>query len=227
MKKLIALALALMLVLGLFVGCGTKTDEPPVSGNDITTVVGNGDEPTIDASNNNSGAEFGPLTKTFLETINGGNYHMATVVESEGLGKVATETYYKDGMSASLTEAAGQKTRIVTRDGKIYTIMESTKSYMEQEVATGGETQTQVNADDYKAKFTGDGKAEFAGKELEYEEYTIPAGGKVLYFVDGDKLVGTRTESADGTKVDMEITALDKEIPADIFDLPTDYTKIG
>jgi hypothetical protein len=220
MKKIIALALAAMLLLALFAGCGASGEGEATTPVATTPVA---EETTPAPAPEPGGATYGPATKKFVELISGGTYRMATATETEGVGKVEATTYAKDGMTATVSEVAGMKTRMVIRNGKIYTIMESSKTIMEQAYDASAQAGSATSAEGLS--YTGDGKAEFAGKELSYEAYSIAAGGKLLYFIDGDNLAGIRTEGADGTKADLQVTALDQEIPDGIFEIPTDYTK--
>ena len=69
---------------------------------------------------------------------------------------------------------------------------------------------------------TGDGTAEFNGKNYSYEEYSNDEGDKVWYFMDGKDLVGIRNIN-DGVNIDIIILAIDQNVPNNIFDVPTGY----
>jgi len=234
MKKLLIPALVLALVLSVvlvFAACGNKDEPVDDGGNEALTTIAEDFVPEViddDAEITEPDAPAAPgKAAQYFALMAGGTYHMQSKLEAAGVESI-TDTYIKDGMTAIETEAMGQKTRIVTRDNKSYTIMDATKMIMVSEVpadqASAAEEAEAIHA--FVPTRSGEGTAEFDGKTLPYEEYGIE-GAVSQYFFDGDRLAGIRSIAKGDTSVDIVILALDDNVPDSVFEIPTDYQEMG
>ena len=160
-------------------------------------------------------------TDSIFNTFKSGSFHMKGNMWTNGAVQGTFETYFKDGNMASITTAQGMTSRIINKDKKTYMIMDSEKMVM----VTPLQNQPQAGTSTEGFVYLSSGTAEFHGKNLPYEEYSDPKSGKdskVQYFFDGNKLAGIRNIAAQ-MSADMEILALDQNIPGNVFDIPAGY----
>ena len=163
----------------------------------------------------------GRKTEESFKLFSGGNYHMKAAMWAAGMPATTFETYIKDGKMASISTSQNNTTRIINKDKKTYMIMDAEKMVMVMPL----QEQNQAGTETGNMKYVSSGTADFRGKTLPYEEYTdakAAAETKVRYFFDGTKLAGIRT-IAQGVTMDMEILALDQNVPATVFDIPAAY----
>ena len=214
MKKFFIFALALIMAFSL-VACKGGGD------NDGSTEAGGNNA-------NAGGSELGEKTASFFKMFESGTYHVKYKVSMEGV-EATVEMFMKDGMSAMISETMGTTSKMITRDGKVYTLMDEMKQYMVVEFDPNAASSSNSSSNAFKTagiKYTGSGTAEFNGKNLSYEEYTGAEGFKVQYFIDGKDFAGTRSYIGDLVN-DMIVLALDQNVPAGVFDLPDDYTEFN
>ncbi|MDR0531340.1 MAG: hypothetical protein LBG83_04660 [Oscillospiraceae bacterium] len=218
MKRILAIALTFALALTLFAGCGkTAGENEPTTAADYTNPII--EDPTDPFADN--GNTYGDLTKDILALLESDSFHRQTVEETEGAGKQTTDFYQKDGMTATVSESSAGKSRIVTKEGKSYTILDADKTVM---IAVIPAPPINDEGAGPNTIFKETGKAEFNGEELPYDVYDFD-GANVTYFVKDGQLAGIRTERG-GETTEVIYTAFDTNIPADIFDIPADYTKM-
>ena len=163
----------------------------------------------------------GRRTEDSFKLFSGGNYHIKANLWAAGMPATSFETFLKDGKMASISTSQNNTTRIINKDKKTYMIMDSEKMVMVMPL----QEQNQVGTETDNLKYGSSGTADFRGKILPYEEYSdskAAAETKVRYFYDGSKLAGIRTILS-GMTMDMEILALDQNIPGNVFDIPTSY----
>ena len=164
----------------------------------------------------------GKRTEASFKLFSGGNYHMKANMWATGMAQATVfETYIKDGKIASTTTTQGATTRIINKDKKTYMIMDSEKTVMVMPF----QEQNQAGTETAGMVFVSSGTADFRGKTLPYEEYSDSKAAKetkVRYFFDGNKLAGIRNIMS-GVTMDIEILALDQNIPANVFDIPAGY----
>jgi len=170
-------------------------------------------------------AKFGPKTEPIFKTFSSGTYHMKTTMSDGGV-KADMDTYIKGGRIATVISTQGETMRTVVKDKKNYIIMDSQKMIMI--TAANAAMQNASGAgtiDPNMFTYTGSGTANFAGKNLPYEEYTVKADNKTesksQFFIDGDKLVGIRSIVPKQKAVDLVILALDQNVPDSVFVVPT------
>ena len=148
-------------------------------------------------------------------------YHMKWKI----LGGIVetVESYKKNGMVASVIGEQGQTMRMVMRDNKIYSINDSEKTVLllptPMQAGLPGDT-TEDNAD--IMNYIGSGTADFQGKNLAYDEYSVGGVAKRQFFVDSNKLAGMRYIN-DGFVVDMVVLELDQNVPDSAFEIPAGY----
>jgi len=162
--------------------------------------------------------KFGPKTAPFLKMFtSGGTYHMKATMSSGGV-KSNMEVFVKGDKMAMLMSSEGVNTRIISNDKKTYIIDDSRKMIMVTALQETSNTRA-VDADELT--FVGSGTASFNGKNLPYEEYKDKDGNKTQFFVDGDKLAGTRNIIPGEGTIDSVILVLDKNVPDSVFNIPT------
>ena len=199
-------------------GSAPNNEDPPATTKAPKTTKGGGGD-----------FKTGKLSGFIFDAFSKGTYHYGVTVrpdeENDFGGK--QDMYAKNGMMAFTMESdQGGKTRSVTKDGKSYTIIDSTKTVMVTSV-TGESLDLYKNP--FKASgitYVGQGSTSFKGKTRQYDEYKHTTGEKVYFFVDGGKWVGMRTFSSDGSVHDMEIDVFDTKVPDSVFDIPKDYKVI-
>ena len=156
-------------------------------------------------------------TEAFFKIFASGNYHLkAKITGGDGAGDM--ESYVKDNMTATTITAQGQTTRMISRDNKMYMIMDAMKMIMVMPAANNSSTGV-IDTDGMK--LTSSGTAVFNGKSLPYEEYRDAEGNKAQYFLDGNNLAGIRDIEDGGATVDIIIIVLDQNVPASVFTVPT------
>ena len=160
--------------------------------------------------------KFGPKTESHMKTFSGGTYHMKAHM-TEGGTRTDMEIFTKGGRIASTVSVKGETTRIIVRDNKTYMIMESAKMI----IVTAMQDASQTGAVNTSGmSYTGSGTANFAGKNLPYEEY-LSSGTKTQFFYDGNTLAGIRNILSDGKTADTVVTALDQNVPDSVFTVPS------
>jgi len=164
-----------------------------------------------------SQTNFGPKTEPFFKIFASGTYRMKTAMTASG-STGDMEQFAKGGKIASVTTTQGQTVRTVISSNKTHMIMESAKMMM----ITASQSMYGTGAVDANSmKFTGSGTAVFTGKNLPYEEYINSDGSKTQFFIDGNRLAGTRSTVPGQGTADMVILVLDQNVPDSIFNIPT------
>ena len=159
--------------------------------------------------------------KYFKELISG-LYHMK--IKMNGIPGMTgvMDIYAKDGMQATRLEGELGSMRVIHRDNKVYSIMESQKVYVVTDVKKGMNA-SRIITDGMN--YLSSGSAEFDGRELPYDEYSNKEGYTMRLFTDGDKQVGLQNIYED-VVTEMVIIEMNKSIPEGIFDIPSDYREI-
>ena len=165
-------------------------------------------------------------TAAFFNMFDSGTYHMKAKTTVSGM-EVISETFIKGGMMATVGETGGMSYRTINRDNMMYVIDDRAKTVMVMpfSASLGSMTEEPVRTDGMVV--TGSGTAQFNGKNLPYEEYSIAGESRVKsqFFMDGNKPAGIRT-IASGQTIDMIILALDQNVPNSAFEIPAGYQKI-
>ena len=210
MKKSVKIILWSILVFGI-TACGGKSNNNTNDSNENsanTENVSNG---------NDSGAA------KYFKMFSDGTYHMKAKMLGSGM-ESTVETYMKDGICAIVTEMQGISGKMILKDNKLYIINDETKMVMVSKTTPASKT-IESGIKTAGMTHTGSGKAEFAGKNLPYDEYSNKEGNKAQYFLDGGKLAGIRTIN-DEMSIDIIILVLDQDVPDKVFDVPSSYQKI-
>jgi hypothetical protein len=201
MKKVFAIALALVLALTLLTACG-----------------GNGNTDPAITNGGSGGANLGEKTKKYYyDLTTGGTYHMKYKSISAERTTI-TDAYYKNGMTAFITD---MPTWSIFRDNKTYALLSELKMYSSMDVPASSGATGKFDG----IAYAGAGTSEFNGKTLDYEEYTSEAA-TMLYFFDGNALAGWRAK-AEGYASDTILLAFDQNVPDHVFEIPRDYTPAG
>ena len=141
----------------------------------------------------------------------------------EGGKEMVTEYFFKDNMWTTLTGASGMSIRSIQRDKKVYNVIDEQRTVMVSPV-TGSSYEEPKHG---VMIATGSGIAQFNGKNLPYDEYSIMgiSDFKQQFFIDGNKLIGIRNITGK-TKLDQIILVLDQNVPNSVFEIPAGYKKI-
>ncbi|MEL1136552.1 hypothetical protein AAC978_15375 [Desulfitobacterium sp. THU1] len=239
-RKFIVLFSFVFLMGMLLSGCGGSqtankpTSNPPASANSETAIdpkenpAEAPNEKSKEAQenvNNTNGKvdELGDrLAKVYTDMLQSGKYYMKyrTIIEVDGeKSEAIMESAINGEDSAMISTMPEGKSHMVFRDNKTYLIDYESKTVL---VIKSVESE----ADDLDTDgllYKGNGKEDFLGKNLVYEEYTT-SSGSMKYFFEGKKFVGMKV-LAEGETVVMEILEMSDKYPADIFTIPANFTK--
>ncbi|MCL2327909.1 MAG: hypothetical protein FWC39_05275 [Bacteroidetes bacterium] len=163
------------------------------------------------------------LSATYFNMLNSGTYHLKAKMKGGDGSETTMESYYKDGMTAVTMEMEGHSSKMIYRDNKMYIINDAGKTYMVMPIPQNSSSNEAVKTDGMTR--TGSGTAEFNGKNLPYEEYSSSEGGKAQFFLDGKKIAGIRNIIDNESVMDIIISVLDTNVPANAFDVPSGYKK--
>ena len=95
------------------------------------------------------------------------------------------------------------------------------------EIPVENDTMTDVKTDYSNMVKAGEGRGEFNGRTLPYEEYAEKDTGiPIRFYLDGGSLCGIEI-NAEGTKLLMIIENIKNSVPAGTFDLPAGYMDMG
>ena len=211
MKKLSLILICLLLAMVVFTACGSN-NQP--------------------ASNEKAGSTENLLSKSFADIFNSGKYYMkykmTAGTDTEGSFTAIMEIYIKGDMIANVTELPDQKLENIIRDGKMYVIMHDQKMIITMPDIPSNMQQHDGVVNTKGMVYKGTGKAEFAGRELTYEEYKhATTDTSMRYFFDEKTLAGIQIVGEGGTKAELEILELSGNVPDSVFELPTGYTVAG
>ena len=154
---------------------------------------------------------------SFIKMISSRTYHMKTKMVGGGM-ETDMEMWVKGDNAATVMESGGQRSRMIMRDNKLHMIDDTAKTIMV--IPTSPDSREDPVSID--GKMTGSGTANFNGKNMSYEEYTDEDGTKAWWFFDGSRLAGMRNFTSEGN-IDIIVLALDQNVPANVFNLPTGY----
>jgi hypothetical protein len=203
MKKILALMLCTILLLGL-TACGNNENDKE----------NNNNKPNNNATSNNDNIDFSDYFNVFSNR----NYHMVIrLIVDDVEGEI--EVYVKDEKISTTTKIEDEVSRMLILGNRTYIIMDEDKLMNMIDVVVTEDTGAIETGNLIKK---GTGKGEFDGRELPYDEYLDNNGSKVRFFVENEELVGIRTID-DGITTDMIIEVFDQNIPDNIFDIPKDY----
>jgi predicted small lipoprotein YifL len=226
MKKLISLALALVLALSLTACSGDgPADIPPTQdGNTQSTSDASGsDTETPDTPAN------GKATDSLIQWMISGTFSYDFTMTSEGPdGKIESKgSIAMDGNNMAVTmemTVDGQpvRSRVIIKDDATYIVDDVNKLVIK---SPDGMDVTAGMMTDYSGiSLTGSGTGEINGRTLPYEEYT-QEGAMVRCYFDNGQVYGIESEYEGYISV-MIITNQSRNVPAGAFDLPKGYTQM-
>jgi hypothetical protein len=255
MKKIIALALTLVLALSLAAcGGGTSATNPPAGSAPATqettappventtpespppakTADNDSTTPPADntpGSDNEAQEPSGKAMDSLIAWMMDGTFSYDYTLTSEGPdGK--TEGSGSMAMDGDNIAAASEMT-VEGQTVKARVIIKDGTTYIVDDVnkfimtAPSGMDATQGMMTDYSgiAKI-GEGTGEIGGKTLPYEEYAeSETGATIRYYLDGGQVYGIESEY-EGYKTVMIISNPKNSAPAGAFDLPEGYTQM-
>ena len=198
-----------------------------------------GMKPSIGAETGNiSEADANTLTENIFALPADGIYHIKTGIyaasSDNSSSEIIEDTYMKNGKIAMSMEMYGTTVRIVIDGGKMYMIMDQMQTVTVTDVSSASSEELfgfipglgQIgNTNMSGVSYSGSGTADFRGNMYNYVEFEVPDTGTMRYFFDDNKNPkGIQIIMDDGTSVDMEILALDSDVPDGVFDIPANYT---
>ena len=160
-------------------------------------------------------------TDAFIKIFNSGNYHMKANIIMDNKVQSAMETFIKDGKMAIISTVSGVTSKVISKDGKNYTVMDSMKMVMVMPPTPQTPQIQSAGVDASNLTFVSSGTAQFNGKNLPYDEFSSGAA-KAQYFYEGNNLAGIRNISSAGT-IDIVILELNQNVPNNAFDIPSGY----
>ena len=117
------------------------------------------------------------------------------------------------------------------KDGKNYTVMHATKTYMVTDISdvSSDSAQTADNGAFYAGNLSSsameEGSVEIGGKSYDYERFTVEGADIRYCFENGDlKYMLSRK---DGQETQLEIISVTSGVPDSLFTIPEGYEKIG
>jgi hypothetical protein len=195
-------------------------DDPYSTDNDApTTQPSNVQPPATQAPKPPGPGGNGSLSKSVLDTLSGGTYHIKMRSESQDVS-ADTELYVKGSATAMLVTAEGMDIRMVYKDGKAYSIIPEMEMMMVTDIVDGNAAPTMGDTEDLT--YVGEGSGEFGGGTYRYDEYRDRDGARLFYFVDGGMWKGVRTIT-DGETSDMIVRSFDRNVPDSVFEIPSNY----
>ena len=202
-------------------GGGTVSSQTPAPSSSPTPEPSS--SPTPEPSSSPT-SDTGSLTKDIFDIVNSGTYHMKINIlmssEYSSEDGFVVEVFVKNGMTAVLVDFAGMDTQLIYKDGIIYTVIYDFEVVLTEEADPDDDIGYNITYDNMV--YIGEGSGDFRGKTYRYDEYRSEYGSQIFYFVDNGALKGKRI-IMDGESSDMEILALDRNVPDSVFDIPEDF----
>ena len=162
---------------------------------------------------------FGPLTEPFLRMMESERFHISATLMAN-----ATTTdisiYQRGENRAMVMTVAGQRMRMVVRDGIAHIIVDSQRMIL---TAPADEADTAGLVDISQLRFVEEGTARFGGRRRTYEEYTI-GEERIQYFVDGERFLGMRIFEGRRAVAEIMVNEFNQRVPNHVFDIPTNFT---
>ncbi|MDR1736481.1 MAG: hypothetical protein LBR85_06405 [Oscillospiraceae bacterium] len=239
MKKLIVVALALVLTVSLAACGGNGASAPPVSSRTSNppppsdTQNPNPAPPTQSAATQPSGGEVpgGQSVDSLIDWMTDGTYSYDFKMISEGSdgkfegsGSMAADGGNMAQTTEMTVEGQSVKSSVIIKDGVTYIIDDASKMIM---TMPGGANPNEGMVTDYSGiTLVGSGTGEIDGKTLPYEEYAEDvSGASVKFYIENGEIYGIESE-AEGMKTVMTLTNQSDSVPSGAFDLPSGYTTI-
>ncbi len=239
-KKILSLAVVMLLALGVLTACGGSSAEPPASGPASAS-----EEAGTEAADVNPYAWLGLQDMPQCDYLDiYSTYHFIRVYEAHTMGATMEQTEAVDGINSYKGD---EYNRVYSVDGRIVSLNENSKIYMETEMdtdlpASNMEEAKKTGTNLFARAFVGTGKGTIPEtddeSEYEYYEYNYPetkeATGTSIteryYMKDGDVYaIYTKTEN-DQSEVGYTeiIKSISADIPEGTFDIPdvSGYEKI-
>ncbi|MDX9916641.1 MAG: hypothetical protein RBT15_01340 [Gudongella sp.] len=225
--KGIGLLLVLMLLL---TGCSSpKTEESPAV---VETPAESPAEvlPEIPKESGNAQKSDleGRLTKEFFSIVEGNSYTMQYTIISDvgGEEQEARINFTMDGDNYAMRfESDEGSSDTIVKDGVMYMVVHDERMVIEfpaMDIQFSEDNLSDpMDVDPDELVFVTSGKTEFAGKMMDYEEYT-GFDTTVRYFFDGKRLAGFESLYDD----DRSIVIVDKfenGVDSSMFEIPSDY----
>jgi len=154
------------------------------------------------------------------------SYDYRQISEYEGTTSESSGSMTASGGNlAVITNADGQNSRVIIKDGTMYLVMDDQQLVMT--LGAGDIDLSDMGMFDYsKIELIGEGTGDVDGKTLPYEEYAIHDDGSedinVKYYMEGGQVYAIES-SWMGSKSVMIITNASGSARNEMFEIPSDY----
>lgn len=226
MKRSVSILLVLLLAVAMLLsgcgGSGGSAEESAASDNAQSDEAASADQEKAEAATEGMGDL---LSSTYVDMMKGDEYLMKykATMEFDGQSTEMEATIAESGDKMSMISTGGGYTsKMVIKDGKTYMIDDASKTVTSMATPPDeGMAENSGEIDTSGITYLGTGNED----GLVYEEYTTDAGGLKYYF-DGKDLVRIKMTTEQGEMV-MDIEELSNDVPASMFDIPSDYQIIS
>ena len=179
-----------------------------------------------------SEAPDGKLTQSktyqYLSTRTSGDYTVKLRTQTDAGTRTATNAVVDGRTVYSDIETDNGRFTNFEKDGKNYTVMHDTQTYLVTDAANVTQEEAGSNAL-YEAGHLGEPAAEgtvsIDGAEYAYEQFSVD-GASVRYCFDGGDLRYILTDE-NGTETRLEVLSITGEVSPSLFHIPDGYQKIG
>lgn len=233
MKRMTTLLLALALCAAL---CGCWAQQPSVPGQPEGTATPEAGQAAPQSSAAPSAAATATpdsrlmqsKTYQYFSTRTSGDYTMTLRTQTDA-GTRTTTTAVVSGRTvySDITTDTGRFTNF-EKDGKNYTVMHDTQTYLVTDAANvtqEDDGKSALSAGALRGEQMEEGTVSIDGTEYAYEQFSIDSA-VVRYCFDGSDLKYILT-SEDGVEMQMEVLSIVGEVSPSLFEVPEGYQKIG
>jgi len=160
--------------------------------------------------------------------MSGDKFYLKTrmLLNAEGETSEMAVEIAKDGEDvAAKMEIEGMVINMVMKDGKMYMVMHELETVMVMDMPAEQAQEQMMVPDTSDLEFVEAGTGKLFGRTLPYEAYRVKDGDgeETRFYFDGTKFVGMQSFIDGVEAVSMEILELSTNIPASLFDIPSNY----
>lgn len=227
MKK-ISLVMLLLSLLLIISACSNEGEPATTAEPSDNVVTEESIEESEDDTSKNTDVVSDRLSAAYVDMMKSESYTMKyrTYLDFEGEEVEANVSMFiSKGRMAFQTIMENVNTITVMQDEKAYFIDHETQTVMimpfsQNDIVEDG---PQVhNIETETMEYVGSGTGEFLGETMNYEEYTSSGQDRILYYFDGDELIGMEMFFENGSVV-MIIEEFTDQVDESMFEIPEDY----
>ena len=175
-------------------------------------------QPTTDQTSNNGQAS--PVVEAWIGQLTSFNYMMKTHYWTDSGAEGIQTEWAESNRTANYTEVVttGKTFSQVTIGDRRYQIYDDEQKIVESDGSLLSEGHQLVDR-----TYVGSGRGDFRGRDLAYDEYTMPLWDSYKIFYDGNQVIGFRSmwlHQGEEHVTWMEVNELSTTYDAKVFDLP-------